>query len=68
MRTIELEGRRWMTVAEAADAAGMEIATIYKAIRVERLASQRLLDSLVVVPLDEVLALWPQTEAEEPVA
>ena len=62
MRTIKIGAREWMTVAEAAEIAGMEIATIYKAIRVKRLASLDLQDSLIVVPLDEVLALWPQAE------
>lgn len=65
MKTIQLEGREWMTVAEAAQVAGVEPVTIYKSIDRGHLTKARLLDTLVIVPVDEVLARWPtEPEAE----
>ena len=64
MKTIEYEGREWVTVAAAASLGGVEVVTVYKSIERGRLTSTRLLDTLVVVPLDEVTALWPQAETE----
>ena len=66
--TIYLDGRDWLTVADAALLAQVEVDTIYKSVERGRLTSRKLLSTLKVVPLDEVLALWPQAEAEEPVA
>ena len=64
MKTIEHEGRSWMTVADAAELAGVQAVTIYKSIERGRLSSTRLLDALVVVPEDEVAKLWPEKAAE----
>ena len=58
MQTIQLDGREWVKVAEAAEHAGVEPVTIYKNIERGRLSKREVL-GVIAVPLDEVEALWP---------
>ena len=61
METVELDGRKWAIVPDAAKLAGVQNVTIYQNIHRDRLSS-RVSMGRIVVPLDEVLALWPQPE------
>jgi len=61
--TVELEGRKWMIVPDAAKLAGVQNVTIYQNIHRDRLSS-RVSMSRIVVPIDEVVTLWPQEEPE----
>ena len=61
METVELEGRKWVIASVAADMAGVKGVTIYQNTYRGRLSSRKWM-SRIVVPVDEVVALWPQGE------
>jgi len=63
METVRLDGRDWVTVADAAELGNVRAVTIYQNIRRGRLHG-RLYMRRLAVPLDEVMALWPADEPE----
>jgi len=67
METVELEDRKWAIVPDAAKLAGVQNVTIYQNIHRDRLSS-RVSMGRIVVPVDEVVALWPQPKPQPEVA
>ena len=61
MKPIEIDGKKWLTAPDAAELGGVETVTIYQNIARERLSKSEIAGR-IIVPLDEVLALWPQAE------
>ena len=63
METVELDGEDWVTVPDAAELGNVKAVTIYQNISRGRLVGRPYMRR-IVVPVEGVLALWPQSEPE----
>ena len=66
VEVLQIDGRQWVTVADAARVAGKPEITLYKARDAGRLDSMKVVER-IVVDLTQVRELYPQPEPE-PVA
>lgn len=63
IEVMEIDGRRWVTVADAAREVGKPEITLYKAREANRLPS-RIVYGRVVVDLDVARELYPQAASD----
>ena len=65
METVELDGEDWVNVPDAAELGGVKAVTIYQNISRGKLVGRSYMRR-IVVPIEGVLALWPQEEKVAP--
>ena len=63
VEVLQIDGRQWVTVADAARVAGKPEITLYKARDAGRLDSMKVVER-IVVDLAQVRELYPQPEPE----